>query len=65
MVVVMNDKKHVGLFNVGNPSTFTMLDMGSKVKEATGSKPEIVLKENIVDDLKCKKPDITKIKSLI
>lgn len=65
MVAVMDNEKHVGPFNVGNPGEFTMLELADKVKEVTGSKSEIVFKENTADDPKCRKPDITKIKSLI
>jgi nucleoside-diphosphate-sugar epimerase len=50
------------IFNLGNPSEFTMLELAEKVKKLTESKSEIVYKDLPKDDPKQRKPDITKAK---
>lgn len=64
MVTVM-DSDHIGPFNVGNPGEFTMIELANEVKKVTGSKSEIVFRENTADDPKCRKPDITKAKTTL
>lgn len=59
MVTVM-DGDHIGPFNVGNPGEFTMVELAQEVIKVTGTKSEIVYRENTADDPKCRRPDITK-----
>lgn len=64
MVAIM-DSDHMGPFNVGNPVEFTMIELANEVKKVVGGNSEIVFRENTADDPKCRKPDITKIKTTL
>lgn len=64
MVAVM-DSDHTGPFNVGNPVEFTMIELANEVKKVVGGDSEIVFRENTADDPKCRKPDITKINTML
>lgn len=64
MVAVM-DSDHIGPFNVGNPVEFTMIELANEVKKVVGGDSEIVFRENTADDPKCRKPDITKINTML
>ncbi|PID59092.1 NAD-dependent dehydratase [candidate division KSB3 bacterium] len=51
--------------NIGNPHEMSILQFAELIKEITGSKSEIVLKELPVDDPKVRQPDIQKAKTLL
>lgn len=48
------------VFNLGNPSEYTMLDFAKKIIAATGASSEIVYKPLPEDDPPRRKPDVTK-----
>lgn len=64
MVAVM-DSEHVGPFNIGNPTEFTMIELANLVKEVVNPNAVIEFQDNTADDPKCRKPDITKAKTLL
>jgi len=64
MVAVM-DSDHIGPFNVGNPEEFTILELANEIKAAVNTNSENIFQENISDDPKCRKPDITKITAML
>jgi len=51
-----------GVYNVGNPDEYTMLELAEKVKAACGSKSEIAHEGLPEDDPVKRKPDISKIR---
>jgi UDP-glucuronate decarboxylase len=51
--------------NIGNPTTFTMKDLASKVIKLTNSKSELIFMDLPSDDPQQRKPDISKAKSLL
>jgi len=59
------------IFNIGNPESITMLELAGKIKGFTGSKSEIELVpyekayEKGFEDMRHRKPDISKIKKCI
>mmetsp|Transcript_29975 Transcript_29975/g.76877 ORF Transcript_29975/g.76877 Transcript_29975/m.76877 type:complete len:274 (+) Transcript_29975:338-1159(+) len=60
MVKMMDNDKHIGPFNIGNPNEFTMLELANVVKEVVNPNTEIVFMENTSDDPGRRQPDITK-----
>jgi dTDP-glucose 4,6-dehydratase len=46
-------------FNIGNPHEMTILEFAKTIREATGSRSEIVFKPLPEDDPKTRRPDIT------
>ncbi|GMH35194.1 hypothetical protein BSKO_03062 [Bryopsis sp. KO-2023] len=64
MVAAM-DSDHMGPFNIGNPSEFTMLELAEHVKEVVNPEAVIEFQENTADDPSRRKPDIEKAKSLL
>jgi len=50
MVKMMDNDKHIGPFNIGNPNEFTMLELANVVKEVVNPNTEIVFMENTSDD---------------
>ena len=44
---------------------FTMLELANLVKEVVNPKAVIEYRENTADDPKCRKPDITKVKTTL
>lgn len=50
------------VFNLGNPSEFTMLELAGKIKKMTNSESELIHKDLPKDDPKQRCPDITKAK---
>ena len=51
--------------NLGNPQERTVLELARLIKDLTGSKSEIIMKELPVDDPKRRLPDISRAKKLI
>jgi nucleoside-diphosphate-sugar epimerase len=62
---MFSDKTRGEVFNLGNPSEFTVLELAEKVKKLTGAKSEIVYKQLPPDDPKQRCPDITKAKKIL
>lgn len=54
-----------GVFNLGNPDEYTILDFAKRILKLTGSKSEIVYKPLPKDDPTKRKPDISKAKSVL
>lgn len=63
MVKMMDNDKHVGPFNIGNPNEFTMLELAEVVKEVVNPSTNIIFMENTADDPGRRQPDITKAKT--
>jgi UDP-glucuronate decarboxylase len=57
--------QYIGPVNLGNPYEFTILQLAEKVIELTGSKSKIIFEPLPEDDPMQRKPDISKIKSII
>lgn len=54
------------IFNLGNPSEFTMIELANEAIRLTDSKSKIVFSDNFrVDDPMKRKPDITKAKEIL
>ncbi|KAG2443077.1 hypothetical protein HYH02_009491 [Chlamydomonas schloesseri] len=64
-LVTVMDGPEIGPFNVGNPGEFTMLELAKLVQEVVNPNATIEYRENTADDPKCRKPDITKIKTTL
>mmetsp|Transcript_12483 Transcript_12483/g.35060 ORF Transcript_12483/g.35060 Transcript_12483/m.35060 type:complete len:340 (+) Transcript_12483:224-1243(+) len=62
MVKMMDNNKHTGPFNIGNPSEFTMLELAELVKAVVNPNVEIIFMENTADDPNRRQPDISKAK---
>jgi dTDP-glucose 4,6-dehydratase len=62
---MFSDKTVGGVFNLGNPAEFTMLELAEKIKKLTGAKSEITYKPLPPDDPKQRQPDITKAKEIL
>ncbi|CAA3003066.1 UDP-glucuronic acid decarboxylase 4-like [Olea europaea subsp. europaea] len=56
---------HVGPFNLGNPSEFTMLELAQVVQETIDKNAKIEFRPNTEDDPYKRKPDILKAKKLL
>jgi UDP-glucuronate decarboxylase len=65
MVAMMNQDRHVGPINTGNPNEFTILQLAETVIRLTGSKSTIVKLPLPADDPKQRKPDITKAREIL
>ncbi|KDD74452.1 NAD dependent epimerase/dehydratase, partial [Helicosporidium sp. ATCC 50920] len=65
IVAVMDNEDHVGPFNVGNPGEFSMRQLAQLVKDVINPDVPIIYVENTADDPSRRKPDISKIKSLL
>ncbi|PIN02644.1 dTDP-glucose 4-6-dehydratase/UDP-glucuronic acid decarboxylase [Handroanthus impetiginosus] len=56
---------HVGPFNLGNPSEFTMLELAKVVQDTIDPNAKIEFRPNTEDDPHKRKPDISKAKQLL
>jgi len=54
-----------GIFNLGNPNEYTILEFAEKVKKAAGSESRIEYRPLPEDDPARRKPDITRAKELL
>ncbi len=54
-----------GIFNLGNPDEYTILEFAEKVKEAVGSDSQIEYRPLPEDDPARRKPDITRAKEIL
>ncbi|CAG9464529.1 unnamed protein product [Pedinophyceae sp. YPF-701] len=59
------DGDHIGPFNIGNPTEFTMNELAQLVRSKVNPDVQVVYKQNTADDPKCRKPDISKAKELL
>ncbi|CAL5415505.1 unnamed protein product [Camellia sinensis] len=57
--------KHIGPFNLGSPTEFTMLELAQVVQETIDSNAKIEFRPNTEDDPHKRKPDISKAKELL
>ena len=64
-IITIMDGPHIGPFNTGNPGEFTMIELANLVKEVVNPNAEIVFRDNTSDDPGRRKPDITKIKTML
>ncbi len=62
IVLMMDQDKHIGPINIGNPEEFTIKELAQKVTAATKSKSEIMYKVLPADDPKQRQPDISQAK---
>lgn len=66
IVKLMNSKVEItGPINLGNPATFSMIELANLVIEQTNSQSTITYKPLPQDDPKRRKPDISKAKTLL
>ncbi len=63
--LMMDNDKHIGPVNMGNPGEFTVKQLAEKVLELTGSSSSIVQRELPQDDPRIRRPDITKADELL
>ena len=61
----MEQDKHAGPLNLGNPGEFTMLELAQQVLKLTKSRSRIVHKRLPPDDPKQRRPDITLARKII
>ncbi|XP_076908602.1 UDP-glucuronic acid decarboxylase 2-like [Bidens hawaiensis] len=57
--------EHIGPFNLGNPSEFTMLELAKVVQDTIDPSAKIEFRPNTEDDPHKRKPDISKAKELL
>jgi len=62
---MMEQEKHIGPINLGNPEEFKIIDLAKKVKEMTQSNSKIVFKPLPPDDPVQRQPDITLAKKIL
>ncbi len=66
IVKLMNsDSAITGPINLGNPLTFSMMELAEKVIELTDSKSKVIFEPLPQDDPKQRKPDISKAQTLL
>jgi nucleoside-diphosphate-sugar epimerase len=63
--VMESDTAGGEVVNIGNPQEYTMIGLAQKIKEMSGSQSEIIHTDLPPDDPTMRKPDITKITSLV
>jgi len=72
-IIELVEKKHAlgEIFNIGNPKSISILELAEKIKKFTGSKSKIEFisyekaYEKGFEDMRHRKPDISKIKALL
>ncbi len=65
MVMLMNQDKHIGPINIGNPHEFTMLELAEKIITLTNSKSKLEFLPLPKDDPQQRQPNIEKAKALL
>lgn len=65
MKLMNSDIGITGPINLGNPSTFSMMDLAQKVIELTNSRSKIIFEPLPQDDPKQRRPDISKAQTLL
>ena len=61
----MENEKHPGPINLGNPNEITISSIADEIIDLTGSKSKIVFKPLPEDDPKKRRPDITLAKDVL
>jgi len=59
MIAMMEQEKHLGPINLGNPHEFTILELAEKVLALTNSSSNLIFKDLPADDPLLRRPDIT------
>jgi len=59
------EKSQGQIFNLGNPTEFTLNELAKTVLRITGSKSEVVHEALPVDDPQVRQPDITRARDLL
>ncbi len=62
---MMEQEKHIGPINLGNPEEYKIIDLAKKIIEMTNSKSKIVYKSLPPDDPTQRQPDITLAKKIL
>lgn len=65
MVAVMDNDRHTGPFNVGNPGEFSMVELAHVVRDVINPDAQLVYVDNTADDPARRRPDISLIKSTL
>jgi UDP-glucuronate decarboxylase len=65
MVRMMNQEKHIGPINVGNPAEFTIKELAELVITQTKAASSIIYKERPADDPRQRRPDISRAQSAL
>ncbi|MGH7815730.1 MAG: UDP-glucuronic acid decarboxylase family protein [Candidatus Binataceae bacterium] len=65
IVRMMNQDKHIGPINIGNPDEFTIAELAKLTLELTGSRSKIVRKPPRPDDPVRRRPDIALAKKVL
>ncbi len=66
MRAMFTEGTKAGVFNLGNPGEFTILEFAQEVLAATGSSSPLHYQELLFeDDPKCRKPDITRSRTVL
>ncbi|HVN63648.1 MAG TPA: UDP-glucuronic acid decarboxylase family protein [Candidatus Binataceae bacterium] len=65
IVRMMNQERHIGPVNIGNPDEFTISELANLTLELTGSRSRIVRKPPRPDDPVRRRPDITLAKKVL
>lgn len=63
--VMLNEKAKGQVFNLGNPSEITILQLAKMITRLIRSKSEIIYEPEVADDPKRRCPDISKIRSIL
>ena len=63
--MMATDRETTGPINIGNPSEFTIRELGELIVELTNSKSKLVFMPLPADDPKQRRPDIAKAKALL
>lgn len=66
LIMLMSSDDHVtGPINLGNPGEFTMLELAQIVREATGSRSQIMFRDLPGDDPRQRRPDISRAEAVL
>jgi UDP-glucuronate decarboxylase len=65
LAMMDSDEQITGPINLGNPDTFTMLELAENVIEIVGSKSKLTFHDMPSDDPRQRKPDIAQAKTLL
>lgn len=65
LAMMDSDEEITGPINLGNPDTFTMLELAENVIEIVGSKSKLTFHDMPSDDPRQRKPDISQAKTML
>jgi UDP-glucuronate decarboxylase len=63
--LMQSDDDVIGPINIGNPSEFTIHELGESIIDLTGSKSKLVYRPLPIDDPKQRQPDISRAEELL